>query len=419
MPCSGKEKKFLLAVVALDMLAVGLIVPLLTPFMRETLGASPSTMGMMGSLYGIVQLISGPFVGIVSDRFDRKQVLIICVVVGAFGYGLLGAATSLFMVFVSRVVVGVVRQTQTLAKAWLSDITTSSTQMKDLSHLSAAISVGFMIGPMCGGYVAKNFGYRVPFFIAVALFFVNAGIIMVFLQNPPGIQTKAGFPEKKSKTDTSSEEKSFLSKFASLKWSVQKLMIIKLFMSCGVIMFRANVFMLLEFHHDDLDVAMKGKIISFFSIISVLAQIVFVGPLTKGFSAKQLLIFFPLCLAGSCVGMAVTKDLVTFALFLALMATASAVVKVTMTTLIANSGGKGFYGEVLGVAGSVVSICRAGAPAINGVLVEKQGVTVPVFLAAFCFLAVTILSPCLVEKDVTSASTEEERFAGEKILKQE
>ena len=80
---------------------------------------------------------------------------------------------------------------------------------------------------------------------------------------------------------------------------------------------------------------------------------------------------------------------------------------------------KGFYGEVLGVAGSVVSICRAGAPAINGVLVEKQGVTVPVFLAAFCFLAVTILSPCLVEKDVTSASTEEERFAGEKILKQE
>ena len=81
MPCSGKEKKFLLAVVALDMLAVGLIVPLLTPFMRETLGASPSTMGMMGSLYGIVQLISGPFVGIVSDRFDRKQVLIICVVV--------------------------------------------------------------------------------------------------------------------------------------------------------------------------------------------------------------------------------------------------------------------------------------------------------------------------------------------------
>ena len=62
MPCSGKEKKFLLAVVALDMLAVGLIVPLLTPFMRETLGASPSTMGMMGSLYGIVvEKCSVPF----------------------------------------------------------------------------------------------------------------------------------------------------------------------------------------------------------------------------------------------------------------------------------------------------------------------------------------------------------------------
>ena len=97
---NGEEKWVLLAVVALDMLAVGLIVPLLTPFMRETLGASPSTMGMMSSLYGIVQLISGPFIGILSDRLDRKQVLITCIVVCALPVE--GVISELPNVFVAR-----------------------------------------------------------------------------------------------------------------------------------------------------------------------------------------------------------------------------------------------------------------------------------------------------------------------------
>ena len=126
------EKIALLVVVALDMFAVGLIVPLLTPFQRE-LGASASQIGFLSSLYGAVQILSSPLLGWISDRVSRREVLVMCIVISAFGYGLLGIATSLYFVFASRLVVGIARQTHTITKAWMSDMTSKETQIRDLS----------------------------------------------------------------------------------------------------------------------------------------------------------------------------------------------------------------------------------------------------------------------------------------------
>ena len=102
------EKITLLIVVAFDMFAVGLIVPLLTPFQRE-LGATPSQIGFLSSLYGAVQILSSPILGYLSDRVSRREVLVICITIGAIGYGLLGIATSLYFIFASRLIVGIAR----------------------------------------------------------------------------------------------------------------------------------------------------------------------------------------------------------------------------------------------------------------------------------------------------------------------
>ena len=75
--CSG-EKAILLGVVAFDMFAVGLIVPLLTPFLRK-LGASASQIGFLSSVYGSVQMFSAPLLGWISDRVSRRDVLFICI----------------------------------------------------------------------------------------------------------------------------------------------------------------------------------------------------------------------------------------------------------------------------------------------------------------------------------------------------
>eukprot|EP00897_Mesotaenium_endlicherianum_P004352 jgi/Mesen1/3945/ME000209S02956 len=88
------ETRVLLLVVLLDMLAVGLVMPLVTPLIKN-LGASAVQMGLISSSYGALQLISGPIVGLVSDRCGRKVVLLLSFVGCAAGYLLLGFSASL------------------------------------------------------------------------------------------------------------------------------------------------------------------------------------------------------------------------------------------------------------------------------------------------------------------------------------
>ena len=111
----------LLLMLCLDMMSIGLIVPLITPFIRE-LGASPSEIGMLSSIYGFTQLLSSPILGRMSDKASRRSIILLSLVGGACGYFLLGMSTTLTMVVASRIVVGIFRQTMTVTKAWVTDV---------------------------------------------------------------------------------------------------------------------------------------------------------------------------------------------------------------------------------------------------------------------------------------------------------
>ena len=79
---------YLFLAVGFDMLAIGLIVPLISPFSRE-LGASPRMLGLLSSIYGATQLLSSPILGSASDKISRRTVLLLSLLGGACGYALL------------------------------------------------------------------------------------------------------------------------------------------------------------------------------------------------------------------------------------------------------------------------------------------------------------------------------------------
>eukprot|EP00943_MAST-04B_sp_MAST-4B-sp1_P003790 g3790.t1 len=370
------EKIALLVVVALDMFAVGLIVPLLTPFQRE-LGASASQIGFLSSLYGAVQILSSPLLGWISDRVSRREVLVMCIVISAFGYGLLGIATSLYFVFASRLVVGIARQTQTITKAWMSDMTSKETQIRDLSWYSATVSVGFMFGPSMGGKLAKYYdSYRVPFTVAFVLFLVNACVIRAVLPKElKGLEKSKkvllGKTTKKKTNNNTSSKKNIFQQFTSLQPNLRSLMVLRFFLAAGIILGRNNIFNLLEYRQA-LDVEEKGHIISFFGIISVISQIFIIGPIVKSCSFQPNHLLF-LCSFMNCIGLiglAYAQTKYIFMSFLALIALFSSATRVSMSTLLTQAAGKNAYGEVLGVSGAVSSICRAIAPLLSGVLID-------------------------------------------------
>ena len=260
--CSG-EKAMLLGIVAFDMFAVGLIVPLLTPFQRK-LGANASQIGFLSSVYGSVQMFSAPLLGWISDRMSRRDVLFICILAGAFGYGLLGIAQSLQMVLASRVIVGIARQTQTITKAWLSDLSTKETRLQDLSLFSATVSIGFMLGPTVGGKLAKRYdSYHVPFTVAFILFLLNSFLVRVVLPRKllDSSSQRAVIPTEHVPSNTT--PRIFLGQFASLEPGLRNLLLIRLLVAAGVMLGRNNLFNLLGVQAK-LRCGRKGRVDKFF-----------------------------------------------------------------------------------------------------------------------------------------------------------
>jgi len=172
--------------VFLDMFAVGLFVPLL-PYYWKELGVRPEFLGLISSTYQISQIASGIVMGYVSDHIcGRKTVLLISFVGSAISYFLAGMSyqhSIITTLVLSRVIVGLVKQTMTISRA----ITTSLTKKDDgqrtrmLSHIRACSTFAFMISPALGGLLSKNFGMGMPAYLAAALFLLNSAIVIVFL----------------------------------------------------------------------------------------------------------------------------------------------------------------------------------------------------------------------------------------------
>jgi DHA1 family tetracycline resistance protein-like MFS transporter len=115
------------------------------------------SLGMMSTLFGAAQLIGGPVLGRVADRYGRKVVLLISIFGSAFGYYMLSYATTITILFLSRIPVGLVKQTMTISKAYISDIAEPSNRSKLYGMLGTFSGLGFIVGNAIAGFVfGKN-----------------------------------------------------------------------------------------------------------------------------------------------------------------------------------------------------------------------------------------------------------------------
>jgi MFS transporter, DHA1 family, tetracycline resistance protein len=170
-------------VVFFDMLAVGIFVPLLSYYWKE-LGIRSEMLGLVTSIYQLSQIVSGVILGWVGDHIlGRKAVLLLSFSGSAVSYLLAGIAYQyskeegsrqygIIILIVSRVIVGLVKQTMTISKAVITSLVSDSDRTKSLSHLRACGTLAFMIGPSLGGLLAKWFDRSVPAFVAAGIFAV-------------------------------------------------------------------------------------------------------------------------------------------------------------------------------------------------------------------------------------------------------
>lgn len=173
---SSKRESFrrlgvLIAVSFIDMLGFFLVLPLL-PFYALDMHATPETIGWLIASFSITQLIAAPLWGRVSDRYGRRPALMIGLFASAVAFAVFGFATSLWMLFLSRIVQGAGGGTTGVSQAYVSDTVEPAHRARALGWLSAATSAGVMVGPAIGS-AATALGKTAPGLIASALCLLN------------------------------------------------------------------------------------------------------------------------------------------------------------------------------------------------------------------------------------------------------
>lgn len=167
----------------MDLFGVSMIIPLLSHHVKS-LGASPTVAGCVGSTYGILQLFSSTIVGSWSDVVGRRYSLLTCLLLSAFGYGLLGMSTSIALFVLARIPVGLFKHSLSICRALLSDLVSESERPLVMGHFNAASSVGFILGPVVGGYLTEHDGgFYTSAFTCAAIFVLNAGLVWMLPWN--------------------------------------------------------------------------------------------------------------------------------------------------------------------------------------------------------------------------------------------
>ncbi len=172
-----------------EVLGFSLILPFL-PFYAQNLGASPSQVGLVLASFSLFQFISAPIMGKLSDTYGRRPLLMLSQLSTLVSFIVLGFANSLWMLFLSRIIDGLLGSNFTIAQAYLSDITPKKDRTKIYSLSGIAFSIGFFIGPALGGYLSQ-FSYALPSFLAAGM--AGITIITTYLYLPETITKSSRF----------------------------------------------------------------------------------------------------------------------------------------------------------------------------------------------------------------------------------
>jgi len=167
---------FIFITVAIDVIGLGIIIPVLPTLIKQLTGGTLSEASEYGGWlmfsYAITQFVFASVLGNLSDRFGRRPVLLLALLGFCINYLLMGLATSILWLFIGRLIAGITGASMTVAAAYTADISTPDRKAQNFGLLSAAFGIGFIIGPVLGGLLGQ-YGPRVPFFAAAAISFFN------------------------------------------------------------------------------------------------------------------------------------------------------------------------------------------------------------------------------------------------------
>jgi DHA1 family tetracycline resistance protein-like MFS transporter len=187
---------FIFATVLLDMLAVGIIIPVLPKLVFDFLGGNAGEtakiLGIFGTAWALMQFFFSPLQGALSDSFGRRLMILLSNFGVGLDYVLMALAPTLGWLFIGRVISGITAASISTAYAYVADVTPPDQRAARFGFLGAAFGAGFVLGPALGG-LAGTISPRLPFWIAAGLSLANACYGLVILPESLPVARRARF----------------------------------------------------------------------------------------------------------------------------------------------------------------------------------------------------------------------------------
>jgi DHA1 family tetracycline resistance protein-like MFS transporter len=369
----------IILVVFIDLLGFSLILPLL-PYYAETFKANNFVTGLLVASYAAAQLVGAPLLGRLSDRYGRRPVLIASIFGTFIGFLLLGFARTLAMLFAARILDGLTGGNLSIAQAYISDVTEAKDRSKGLGMIGAAFGLGFIIGPVTGGFLSQ-WGYAVPAFVAAGLSFVNLLLIYAWLPESLTPEKRASMNQKKPAVTLGALLQALRRPFTG------SLLVTRFFFGLAFAIFQ-TIFSLYTLAKFNLSAQSTGWILTYVGVLSVIVQGFLVGRITARFREDILIVACAALMALSLAGWALAPSVIALIVILTPTAFSGGILNTLLSSTLTKAVKPQEVGGILGLSAAVESSTRIFAPIIGGALLQQLGTWAPGSFGAIVMVVV-------------------------------
>lgn len=363
-----------------DMMGFAMVLPLL-PFYAQKLSATPEMVGVLLASFSIAQLIAAPVWGRVSDRYGRRPALLIGLMASALAFLVFGLATSLWVLFLSRIVQGAGGGTTGVAQAYVSDTVAKEDRARALGWLSAATNAGISIGPAIGS-LAAHLGRAAPGYFAAALCFMNVMAAWRWLpETRTAAQRAAAPPQRKPLWHAAYEVVAHpLGKRERLIWIY----------GIGMFAFSLLTGMLALWLGARFGTTEKtiGWYFVYYGLLSFVVRLFFLGPVVDRLGEVGTMRLGTLLLAAGMLMYPLATSTWMMVFIIPFVPIGTALLFPATTSLLSHSTDPGELGTTMGVAQTFAGVARVAAPILGGIAFQRIGISAPFTIGGIIVLLV-------------------------------
>jgi MFS family permease len=375
----------LLLAVFMDYLSVALVVPNLI-FRFTELGGTPESYGLLSSAYAASQLIGGVAIGFLADgRLGRKRALQLSFLGAGLSYLVVGLSDTIFFLVVSRVVVGLTKQTMTCSTAMATLLSDEASRTQALGRLSSTMTFAFIVGQSAGGVLSQRYGRRAPCFVASGIFGLNLCLVETVLP-AMYLSAKPRLERPHDGTTLATLRASLLRSREALHGVGGRMLLLRLLYG---LLLRSSYSMhsLYESREWAVSPAVSGTLASYNQLLGLAIDWMVVGKLVSRVPESRLLC---ICLLLASLNSGLEHQHRQFYVYAGVHLPVSAVLGRITRTCIASIFSKAVPTEDMGVALSVLDVCNSAinviAPLYGGLVIGRLGIAAQPLVASAHYL---------------------------------